>query len=1343
MSELTFDTLIDDGNYQGSERARLENKVILDELERKKKARSLAVPTDDNRVKARLREIGEPITLFGERAADRRDRLIYVLSQINAARGDDTMQVDDESSDESEEEEEEFYTPGSLELLEARKRLAEYSLPRAQKRVAQQRIDSKIPLGRIIDIRKKIFAEVKRFGELGSQIGDERPISQVRFSPNSQILATGSWSGSVKMWNVPNCTPIRTLRGHSDRVGGVAWHPEATLSQSEETVNLVSGAADMCVHLWSLNSETPLSVMKGHVDRICRVAFHPSGDYVASASFDTTWRLWDVATAKELQLQEGHSKEVYAIECQEDGALVASGGLDAIGRVWDLRTGRTAMVLDGHVQGIFSIAFSPNGYQIATGSGDDTVRIWDMRSLKALYTIPAHLSNVADVRFFRGRDLPYNLITDKDIVMNGTDEQSETEISEAQEAEERTYRAGLYLVSAGYDGLVKLWSADDWQLLRTLPTDGGKVMSVDLSNNGKYLASGTYNRNFQMFTPDDAPAYIMAEELQERQPLLRAQDIDTTEVYPIIHMIRDDITHYIDTPLTYEALTAPDLTYTLVRPLEEKYNALQRRGNLSVVFCFLLNRVYFRRDEHLTTAALSRTRAMLCEILAIRTLREHGTNMLELALAVTTSWPVYSGAPPELLERAREEMDDDLEERVGNAIEMAILGQAKRFTSSSACQKVIDGIWRQAPPADSSRSILSDTYKRTPIHFYDPHKAPLLDHYRLKVPAIRSVLEFMNFLILFTLFVIALEFNESDHINAAEAVFMIYALGFTLEKIAAMQEHGMKVYFKGTWNGFDLAFVTLYCTYAILRLIGVYNYRTFSSFSIPLSKTAAERMVWNSIWLRILPDHWAKLLGVDFLAVIAVLMFPRLAFVSLQNNVMVLALRAMIVQFVALMVIAAFCFGGFLYALWTLSRTQAGYSAGQIAWWMLDLWFGLDASGFENAMEFHPVFGPIIMVAYACLSNTLLLTVLVSILSNTFATINDDATAEASYVSSDSPNHRRDLCSVKADPLFSYQPPINLIALCVMLPASYLLSPRWFHKVNVFMIRLTSFPLLLLIAWYERQAKRSGAFTFYETISSVMDKALDTLPRTLKRMSFFEGLSGPDADIDVIFELGQEYDESALDTSEGNEIPPVDMPRQRRFSQASRRRVSQTSGPSTPPNSSMKNEGRSGPSIPLPRNRLNSIVTRGLDFTQNISSPLAQVFQPLVVDDDATDEQSVDNGSGLVSYGPASRRRLTSMPRRPTGFAHNDVFSGPSQNQSTALRRFPTYSSGGKSNMLGSQMLSSSPDAKSSSEPLETAEEAEESGPVGLQERLDAIDEKQKRIEDLLLQISRQFDTIS
>lgn len=76
--------------------------------------------------------------------------------------------------------------------------------------------------------------------------------------------------------------------------------------------------------------------MKGHEDRVCRVAFHPSGDYVASASFDTTWRLWDVNTSQELLLQEGHSREVYSVEFQSDGSLVASGSVVfLLGRVLD------------------------------------------------------------------------------------------------------------------------------------------------------------------------------------------------------------------------------------------------------------------------------------------------------------------------------------------------------------------------------------------------------------------------------------------------------------------------------------------------------------------------------------------------------------------------------------------------------------------------------------------------------------------------------------------------------------------------------------------------------------------------------------------------------------------------------------------------------------------------------------------------------------------------------------------------------------------------------------------------------------------------------------------------
>lgn len=144
-------------------------------------------------------------------------------------------------------------------------------------------------------------------------------------------------------------------------------------------------------------------------------------------------------------------------------------------------------------------------YQIATGAGDDTIRIWDMRSLKALYTIPAHVSNVADVRFFRADASPPSVPLSGDVPMNGIDGEPDADKSgDGDDAtEEWSYRSGLYFASAGYDGFVKLWSADDWQLLRTLTTDSGKVMSVDLTTDGRLLASGTYNRNFQLFAPED------------------------------------------------------------------------------------------------------------------------------------------------------------------------------------------------------------------------------------------------------------------------------------------------------------------------------------------------------------------------------------------------------------------------------------------------------------------------------------------------------------------------------------------------------------------------------------------------------------------------------------------------------------------------------------------------------------------------------------------------------------------------------------------------------------------------------------------------------------------------
>ena len=115
--------------------------------------------------------------------------------------------------------------------------------------------------------------------------------------------------------------------------------------------------------------------------------------------------------------------------------------------------------------------------------------------------------------------------------------------------------------------------------------------------------------------------------------------------------------------------------------------------------------------------------------------------------------------------------------------------------------------------------------------------------------------------------------------------------------------------------------VTTFFIYAFLRVYGVYYHRLFS---------LSIKRVWHSCIYRQMGLHARNrcpcldyLPYVSPVSIMHCLFYSgchvshRLAFVTFENNLLVLSLRAMIMQFFFLMVIAAFCFCGFLYALWT------------------------------------------------------------------------------------------------------------------------------------------------------------------------------------------------------------------------------------------------------------------------------------------------------------------------------------------------------------------------------------------------------------------------------------------
>lgn len=472
--------------------------TVLSDFARKRKAAALAVPTDDQRVRTELRARGEPITLFGERKEDRRDRLRELMLKEQEG-GEDESMPDADGETPQEDEEGEFYTEGSHELLAARRDIARFSLPRAAQRTAHQKVESKINVTTHVRHRKAIKEKLEGMELFGSQIASERPVSIVRFAPNGNLVACGDWGGSVKLLDVPNLETQTTLRGHKGIVGGISWFPGATLPSSnvsKDSVNLATGAADNEIHLWSLGQDTPLATLSGHNSRVCRTEFHPSGRYLASAGYDTTWRLWDVNTTQELLLQEGHSREVYSVSFNKDGSLIASAGLDSIGRVWDMRTGRTVMLLESHIAPIHALDWSPDGYRVMTGSADGLAKCWDLRSVKESASIGAHVGGVSDLRWFKGTDGP----------LSGSKTQADTAMTNGDSGEHEEIqpkKSGTFIVSSGFDKAVNIFSADDWSLCKSLTGHDGTVLAVDTAADAKWIASCSRDRTVKLWARDD------------------------------------------------------------------------------------------------------------------------------------------------------------------------------------------------------------------------------------------------------------------------------------------------------------------------------------------------------------------------------------------------------------------------------------------------------------------------------------------------------------------------------------------------------------------------------------------------------------------------------------------------------------------------------------------------------------------------------------------------------------------------------------------------------------------------------------------------------------------------
>jgi len=227
-------------------------------------------------------------------------------------------------------------------------------------------------------------------------------------------LGVGTSAGEVKIWDACAQRQLRSLRGHSGRIGALAWHGHV----------LSSGSADAEIHHHDVRVKDHLvgRLSGAHTDFICGLDYSTDG-VLASGGNDNAVCIWESPSASSpLHTLSDHKAAVKALRwCPWQRQVLATGGGSADRQVclWNASSGRllasadaesqvTGVVwgqqerelltahgysrnqlslwkfpslvkvgdLEGHSGRLLGLTQSPDGSLVCSSSADETLRFW-------------------------------------------------------------------------------------------------------------------------------------------------------------------------------------------------------------------------------------------------------------------------------------------------------------------------------------------------------------------------------------------------------------------------------------------------------------------------------------------------------------------------------------------------------------------------------------------------------------------------------------------------------------------------------------------------------------------------------------------------------------------------------------------------------------------------------------------------------------------------------------------------------------------------------------------------------------------------------------------------------
>mmetsp|Transcript_15605 Transcript_15605/g.34097 ORF Transcript_15605/g.34097 Transcript_15605/m.34097 type:complete len:744 (-) Transcript_15605:158-2389(-) len=245
----------------------------------------------------------------------------------------------------------------------------------------------------------------------------EDTVTSVAWAQRGTHLAVGTSRGEVQLWDTIQSKKVRSMAGHSSRVGALAWTGPVLASGSrdrliylrdvrvqasytdklnnhkqevcglkwsfDEPAFLASGGNDNHLHVIdSRHPSIPVHKFTEHTAAVKAITWSPHQHGLLASgggTADRCIRFWNTLSGVALNKIDTGSQVCNIAWSRNCNEIVSTHGysLHQI-VVWRYPSMTKVATLTGHTYRVLYLAMSPDGSTVVTGAGDETLRFWQI-----------------------------------------------------------------------------------------------------------------------------------------------------------------------------------------------------------------------------------------------------------------------------------------------------------------------------------------------------------------------------------------------------------------------------------------------------------------------------------------------------------------------------------------------------------------------------------------------------------------------------------------------------------------------------------------------------------------------------------------------------------------------------------------------------------------------------------------------------------------------------------------------------------------------------------------------------------------------------------------------------